>query len=258
MKKLSIIQKLQRCLHFALLVVLFTIPAVIASASDASASFDSANKLYEEGKFSEAATAYVKMLESGTTSSAVYFNLGNAYFKAGELGHAIAAYRHARELSPRDPDVLANLEFVRSHVQNPTLSPSRWRLWLSALTINEWAVLAAIALWLWLALLALTQIRPAVRQSLRTVIWCSGIATVLLIALAGAAWSSGSTETAIVIAQDAMTHNGPLDAAPTGAVVHDGGEFDVLDTKNDWLQVRVDNQRVGWLKRDQVILSSGI
>jgi hypothetical protein len=32
----------------------------------------------------------------------------------------------------------------------------------------------------------------------------------------------------------------------------------VLDTKGGWLQVRVDAQRVGWLKREQVVLASGV
>lgn len=258
MRNLFIILKLRNWRRLAFPVFLFFLAFASASAADVSASFDAANKLYEEGKFAEAGSAYEKMLQSGTVSSAIYFNLGNAFFKSGRLGRAIAAYRHAEELSPRDPDVLTNLEFVRGRVQNPTLSPSRWRQWLAALTLNEWAVLAAMALWLWLGLLALTQLRPTLKQPMRTLIWCGGIATAVLIACLGAAWSSGSTETAIVIAPDAMTHNGPLDAAPAGATLHDGEEFEVLDAKNDWLQVRIDNQRVGWLKRDQVVLSSGI
>ena len=50
-------------------------------------------------------------------------NLGNAYFKSGQLGKAIAAYREAEQMSPRDPDVRANLRFARNQVQGPTLRP---------------------------------------------------------------------------------------------------------------------------------------
>jgi hypothetical protein len=129
---------------------------------------------------------------------------------------------------------------------------------MAALTLNEWALLAALAFWIWLALLAAVQLRPAWKQSLRAFLWCGGFATLVLGGCVGAAWSGNSNKTAIVVVQDAATHNGPLDEAPTGATVHDGAELSVLDTKNDWLQVQVDNQRVGWLKRSQVVLASGM
>jgi tetratricopeptide (TPR) repeat protein len=241
---------------FCSIVLLLTTAA--SFAADTFAEFDAANRLYEQGKFAEAASSYQQMIQSGTVSPAIYFNLGNAFFKAGQLGRAIAAYRTAEKIAPRDPDVHANLQFVRGKVQSPTLSPSAWQRWVAALTINEWGVLAAAAFWIWLALLAVVQLRPGWKQSLRAFLWCGGCATLVLGGCAGAAWSENSTQTAIVVVQDAATHNGPLDEAPTGATVHDGAELSMLDTKNDWLQVRVDSQRVGWLKRGQVMLASGM
>ena len=61
------------------------------SASD----FSAANRLYAEGKFSDAAGAYEKILQTGAQSPALLFNYANAEFKAGNLGMAIAAYRQA-------------------------------------------------------------------------------------------------------------------------------------------------------------------
>src|ERR1051325_4488967 len=111
--------------------------ASTALAADISSEFDSANKLYGQGKFSEAASAYEKLARSGSVSPAVYFNLGNAFFKSGEIGRAIAAYRQAEKIAPRDPDVRANPQFIRNQIQGPTLSPSRWQHSLATLTRNE-------------------------------------------------------------------------------------------------------------------------
>jgi hypothetical protein len=36
--------------------------------------------------------------------------------------------------------------------------------------------------------------------------------------------------------------------------VHDGAELQVLDRKDDWLQVSVGTGRIGWLKQDRVLL----
>jgi Flp pilus assembly protein TadD len=76
----------------------------------------------------EAAAAYEQILTNGAVSPALYFNLGNAHFKAGQLGRAIAAYRQAERLTPRDPDVRANLQFARNRVQGPTLGHGRTTL----------------------------------------------------------------------------------------------------------------------------------
>ena len=76
------------------------------------------------------------------------FNYGNAEFKAGNLGKAIAAFRRAGLLAPRDPEIRANLAFVRNQVQGATVRESRWQNWLGNLTLNEWTLFAAIAFWL--------------------------------------------------------------------------------------------------------------
>src|SRR5437867_7486838 len=131
------------------------------------AAFDAANKLYYEGKFAEAAAAYEKLAQSGQGAPALYFNLGNALFKSGQIGRAIAAYRQAEQLTPRDPDVRANLQFARNQIQGPTFSANRWERWLGKLTLNEWTLLAAGAIWLWLLLLGLLQWRPAWKRPLR-------------------------------------------------------------------------------------------
>jgi tetratricopeptide (TPR) repeat protein len=238
----------------AVLVLMLCAGSAPAFTPALSLEFDSANRLYEQGKFRDAISAYQKIIQTGRVSPALYFNLGNAFFKSGEVGRAVAAYRQAERMDPRDPDLRANLQFVRSQIPGPTLSPGRWERWLGRLTLNEWAVLAAIALWSWLLLLALGQLWPAWRQSLRTFQLIGGIGTVALGGCLGATLLAGSAQTAIVITDDAAVRNGPLDEAPAAFTVHDGAELTVLDHKNDWWQVSAGDRRIGWLKRDQVVV----
>ena len=113
-------------------------------------------------------TAYEKILQTGGQSPALLFNYANAEFKAGHLGKAIAAYRRAELLAPRDAEIRANLAFVRNQVQGATVRESRWQDWLGALTLNEGALLTAVLFWLTFALLAARQIRPALVPKLRS------------------------------------------------------------------------------------------
>jgi len=238
-----------------LAAVVITLFPAQSSAAVSAAAFDSANKLYEEGKFAEAASAYETMAKSGQASAALYFNLGNAFFKSGQIGHAIAAYRQAEQLTPRDPDLRANLQFARNQTPSPTLLPTRWQRWLGRLTLNEWTVLAAGTVWLWLLLLAVLQWRPALRPTLRAYVLTLAVLAGLLVACAAATLRENRfVRIAIVITGEAIVRYGPLAESPTAFTVHDGAELRVLDQKDDWLQVSTGPGRFGWLRRDQVLV----
>src|SRR4051794_37318735 len=79
------------CLSMTVLLLLLAVAP--ARAADLPTNFEQANKLYEEGKFAAAADAYNALVESGSASTAIYFNRGNAFFKLGQIGRAIASYR---------------------------------------------------------------------------------------------------------------------------------------------------------------------
>jgi len=139
------------------IVCFFVFSVSSFAAPDPSFSFDAANKLYYASKFPDAVAAYENILYSGQKSVALYYNLGNAYFKSGQIGKAIALYRQAQKINPRDPDIRANLQFARNQIQGPTLALSHGERFLGKLTLNEWTTLAAAALWLFFCLLALRE-----------------------------------------------------------------------------------------------------
>jgi tetratricopeptide (TPR) repeat protein len=228
--------------------------SAVAAASE-STTFDAANKLYYEGKFAEASSAYDKLIQSGQRSAALYFNLGNAYFKSGQIGRAIACYRQAQLLTPRDPDVRANLQFARNQVQGPTLPTTTWQRWLGRLSLNEWTLLAAAGLWLFLLLLAMIQWRPSLAGPLRNGALALGLATLVLCSCLGAMiYENHSDRIVIAVAPEAVVRMGPLDTAPNAFTVHDGAELRVIDRRDDWLQVTTGPQRIGWVQRQQVIV----
>jgi hypothetical protein len=226
--------------------------------------FDQANQLYEQGKYPEAAAAYQEIIRSGNGSATLYYNLGNAWFKAGEEGRAIAAYRRAERLTPRDPNVRFNLQFVRQQVTGSDTFPQPWgRRWLRALTLNEWTVLASAALWVWFALLALREARPAMRKALRGYTATCGVLALLLAAsLSAAAYGQATVREAVVVAPETVVRSGPLEESKVLHQFRDGTELTVLDEKTltvgsqpqTWLQARDTSRRTGWVRKGDVVV----
>jgi len=242
--------RIQVLLTFALLGI-----ANLLTAADATAEFDQANKLYEEGKFRDAAESYSKIVVSGNSSTPLLFNLGNARFKAGNIGQAIAAYHQAAQLSPRDADLNANLQFARSHVTGPTLKSNWMHRTVELLTTNEWTLIAMLPVWLWFALLVARQIRPELKKSLRAATLTGGaLALFGCFALIFALNLRLNEKTIVVTARDAVARFGPFTESQSAFTANDGAEFRLLDAKDDWVQVTDGGKTFGWLKTNAVVL----
>ncbi len=239
-----------------ILIALFCAEKILAA--DVPADFSAANKLYAEGRFSDAANAYEKIIQSGAQSPALLFNYGNAEFKAGHLGQAIAAYRQAKLLAPRDAELRANLAFVRNQVQGATLRESSWQKWVGTLTLNEGAILTAVFLWAMFVLFIVCQIKPALAPRLRA---ATRIVMALMIfsgaVLALQAANHFNSAVAVVTVAEVTARSGPFDEAQGVFTARDGAELIVLQRHDDWVQVANNAGKIGWLSRKQAEVLPG-
>ena len=106
-----------------------------------------ANQLYEAGQYQEAASAYQSMVDAGADDGALYYNLGNACYKSGDLGRAILNYRRAQIIDPRDSDIETNLQIAREQTVDQletsenSFADSIRELMVEWTTLNEAAVI---------------------------------------------------------------------------------------------------------------------
>ena len=71
---------------------------------------EAGKKLYER-----AALRFERLAaEGGIQSGKLYYNIGNAYFRMGDLGRAILNYRRAERYIPNDPNLNQNLRYAHS------------------------------------------------------------------------------------------------------------------------------------------------
>lgn len=218
--------------------------------------FKAANRLYDAGKFAEAAAVYEKV-EPKTAH--VYYNLGNAWFREGKLGQALLNYERARRLAPRDPDILANLKFAERQlgVGDVNAAPRAVQRFLrSAIesrTATEWSVYELIGLWLTVLAVAMTIYIPKTRMTFRV------IALAGFVGLAASTFALGyevindrAAPRVIVLSAETEARFAPMPDSTIHFKLAEGTNVAVREDRGQWLFVeRADGQQ-GWVKSDAV------
>jgi len=246
---------------FATFLILVSFQA--GFAQEARLQLNQANQLYRDAQYQKAAPLYEQVLKNGFESTALYYNLGNCYFKMENIPAAILSYERARRLSPRDDDVsynlrLANLRVVDKIEPLPQLFfIDWWNGFLGLLSSDGWAIAATISLWVAsLAGAAFFLFRAAIVQRLA---FSLALVSVLACVISGIGlyqqlkWERAD-RAAIVFSPSVSVKSAP-DAQSTDLfVIHEGVKVELTDEVGDWKKVRLADGKIGWLPVEDIQL----
>lgn len=224
---------------------------IAAAVASGPAELERANTLYASGRYEEAAEQYVSLVDSGHKSSDVFYNLGNALFREGRLGHAVLAWETALSLNPRDGDAAANIGIaLRGAGESEDRGFSRsGPLFLNqTLSSREQSILAALFFFA-LGVLALVARK-------RDVAW--GIPSVMLgvpgsYLLLSIVWSHGQPTIGVVL--EAETPLRSALGADRGVELRTlgwGSSVRIVDETEEHLLVELPGGESGWVGIRQV------
>ncbi|HEV3003308.1 MAG TPA: hypothetical protein VGX78_02560 [Pirellulales bacterium] len=217
--------------------------------------FDSAKDAHD---YRSSAQLLESLLADGFCNGAVYYNLGNAWFRAGEYGRSIAAYRKAKAYRPRDPYLDANLRHALTVAPGhlPEQPPAWWThvlFWSGWLSLPEKVhlALAGYLLSAGLAAAALFLRRPRaywLSAATATVALVLTIETAL--SLAQVDWSRRAVVTGETIARKGIGKDyDPSFDQP----LKDGAEFTILAESGEWIFGHFEGIGDGWLRSEFVV-----
>ncbi len=250
------------CTFLVLALVLVSISTRRTQPVDAQA-VNVANQLYEVGHYREAAQMYEQFVSQGIIDSSVFYNLGNAYYKMGDLGKAILNYQQAAQLNPRDADVRANLELARRQVgvmvpagaPGPLDSLVDWsRYWV---TVDELAIIA-LGMWFSFSLFFITYriTRPgSLKTGLHYAIW----ATLLLVAISGFTlgarlYKDISLNEGVVVSPTVSVSSNPSAENVTGIQLPGGTAVNLIEVRGDWARMALPDRTIeGWIPVESVV-----
>ena len=250
---------MKRTASCAALALLALSPATLVAQR---ALFDEGNRLYQEGDFAGAVTSYGAVLEGGFESVELYYNLGNAHFRTGEIGRAVLNYERAVRLDPANEDVRANLALVNQQLRD-RIEPMP-RFWL--LSVQDWwmglfprGVLAGAAaasyLLLGAVLVMIVLRRPAGwRRNLVRTAYAAAVAAALFGAtLMVRETGLGRPEEAVVMTPEARVLSAPSEEGGlTVFTIHEGTKVRIDRRAGEWAEIVLADGKVGWLPLEAI------
>lgn len=223
-------------------------------AFDQAVAISRENSVEAERLFREAAAGFETLIASGIRNAALEYNLGNTYYRLGELGRTVLHYRRAERLDPTDANVAANLAYVRQRVRPRIETTGQQKLverllFWQRFTSREqrfWlaAVLSAAG---WLGLLARLRWRSGALTGVAIGAVMLGVANA-----ASVAWElhdEQSRPAAVVVQGEPVLRQGRGEGyeAVFSEPLGPGVEVRIIEQRGEWVHVELRNELRGWL-----------
>lgn len=215
-----------------------------------------ADSAYVQERYEQAISLYNKLLETGVSAS-VYYNLGNAYYRTGDIAHSILAYERAYLMEPGDADIRFNLQLARTKTIDKIVPESEmffitwFRQMIDWYSADQWgrAVVVCFALFVVSLLLYFFAGRMLWRKVGFGVGVCTLVLAVLFHIFAYQQQQKLLVRThAIVMSSSLTVKSTPSTSGTDLFVLHEGTKVEITDdTMKDWKEIRLADGKIGWV-----------
>ncbi len=242
--------------RFLLAAALFVIAAAGAAADNASRLAAEGEAFYRQARYGAAIAAYDSLARMGYADARLFYNLGNAHFKRGELALGRLWYERALRLDPGDSDTRRNIDIISARISDrveplPQLFLVRWwNDWKNGSTARGFffagaalfaGILCAAVIYAWWPLLWVRRL-SFVAGLLLGALW------ILMLALFIDRLAGDTSRSAAVILSASVTAKSSPDRSGVEAfTIHEGLKVDIQDAYDQWLQIRLPDGKLGWV-----------
>ena len=214
---------------------------------------------YHDKDFDTAISRYETIREQGLESLALYYNLGNAYYKKGDFPMAVLNYERALKLDPGNDQVQTNLELVQDQLEGTNIQIEQSgvvRSWLSLqqlLRTRGWAILGLVCFWLGLGGMIAWQFAP--KRNQRKTGFLVGVTALIFCLLPfglayGRAQQEFSGDRAVLMAAETALYIAPDSESDAILTIYGGETLTILDEISGWYKVELSDTTIGWLPKD--------
>lgn len=222
----------------------------------AQSDFSQAETAYKNNNFAEAKSIYLQLIEKGTHSFSLYYNLGNTYLKQNEIGNAIWAYQNANKISPDHKDVIHNINYINSEYQLTTDLQNAWYYqFLYGKSINFWTYSSIITAFLLALFLLYNKLKPIKKHQLLKSLITILLSLILILTI----WFSNSHKDylldenyGVCTEQISIVFSSPVKDQELFEL-KEGQTFELIEDKDGWVNIKFDRKE-GWIEKSNIKL----
>lgn len=238
------------------LYILFILTGSVVMASPVD-SLQKANEHYSTNEFEKAVSMYEQIIEEGYRSASLFYNLGNAHYKNGNITKAIINYERAKLLAPNDHDIQYNLDLANQYIVDkiePLPAPFFTKWWQSIVNISDsrgWAKtsIAAFVVMLVFGLFFFISGISGVKKATFLLAIVMFIFSVMSLVFATQQHKKTTNRTQVIIVIPTVTVKAsPNESGTDLFVIHEGLKVNIVSELNNWIEIRLDDGNSGWVK----------
>jgi tetratricopeptide (TPR) repeat protein len=216
--------------------------------------FQLGNYYYQNEQYEMSVNSF-EQLEKDYTHEYLYLNLGNAFYRMGELGNAVWAYEKAYSIAPRDQDIVYNLNFVRSQVRDRIIPPdnffifSLYKAALDKTTMLDIIILCGL-LFIVISIIYLMKSYFLISEKINSIFNTFLIGCLMLLAWMSLDkyWSFSDTNEAIVISTSVDVRSAPIERGENVVFrIHEGTKVQITTIESSWYEIILLDGKKGWV-----------
>ena len=217
--------------------------------------FDEANNLFLKENYKKSTELYELIIENGQENSAVFYNLGNSYYRLQDIGHAIWAYKHAIRLNPRDKDIAHNLKVAEvnkiDRINPPPLFIVHdfYRKLKSSITIFELVLVGGILFFILSVTLVIKRFTEKKNGLLQKIIQIVlGLTLIVHLFIAEMISEHKKIANEAIIIEKSEAQSGPFFGSNKVLFhINEGSVVEVLKEENNWSEIILIDGKKGWI-----------
>ncbi|MCP4632027.1 MAG: tetratricopeptide repeat protein [candidate division Zixibacteria bacterium] len=221
--------------------------------------FEKGVELYNNGDYKSSIEVFSDLLNKGYRQPEIYYNLGCAYFRDGNLGHAILNLNRALLLNPSDEDINVNLGYAKQFVIDKIEEPKRsaFESMINALVnlfnINTGLLITSVTLWL-LCLMIIAIIWFKWKDKAAWYLLSIFIALFAVSSLIGILQikKEATSHPGVLLSDQADVRTGPGEDFSLQFTAHEGLEFQLETQQEGYWRIRLKNGIKGWIIENAV------
>lgn len=227
-----------------------------AKSSDDNVTKAEGDSAYVRNDYASAIQIYESLLKKGEAAE-VYYNLGNSYYKAGDIAKAILNYERALLLQPGNADIRANLEIARSKtidkvVSVPDIFFVAWtKSLINCLSVDAWAKLGVVFFILLLVSFSFFFFSKQIMWKKSGFI--AGLICLVLVVVSNVFASEQKSKLmnrneAIILSPSVTVRSTPSESGTSLFILHEGHKIEIKDNSmREWKEIRLEDGKVGWV-----------